>query len=361
MRTRWLRWVGLWTLLGLVSSTQLYFADPPGSWSGALRATLPDWYLWGLLSLVVLRLARRFRVDRANFGRHFLIHLGASLNLALLHLVAATALQEALHLAAGGSYPFVPNLLHRFTTFFHWDVLVYWGILAVAHALDYHRDLEERHLHAARLEARLAEARLQALTLQLQPHFLFNTLNAVAELMHEDVVAADRMLNRLAELLRWTLESAERQEIPLQRELEIVDRYLAIEQARFQDRLRIRLDVAPDVRPALVPAMILLPLVENAVRHGLAAARGSGQVGIRARREGSAGTLALEVWDDGGGAVLATAQDRPAGRGIGLANTRARLQQLYGEAHRFELRDGEGGGPGGLLVRLSIPYREAAA
>ena len=359
MRIRWLRWTALWTLLGLVSSAQLYFADQrvtghPYSWGEALRANLPDWYLWGLLSLVVAGLARRFRVDRANFGRHFVIHLGASLNLALVHLVAAVGVQALLHAAAGEPYPFVPRLLDRFTSFYHWDIVIYWAIVGVVHALDYHRDFEERHLHAARLEARLAEARLQALTLQLQPHFLFNTLNAIAELMHEDVAAADLMLGRLAELLRWTLESVHTQEIPLHRELQFVDRYLAIEEARFRDRLRVRVEVAPDVHPALVPSMILLPLLENAVRHGLGAAPGRGEVGIRARRERE--TLALEVWDDGAG--LREGRDSPTGRtGIGLANTRARLEQLYGAAHSFELVSGRPG----LVVRLAIPYREAAA
>jgi len=166
--SRWLRWLGFWTLLGIVSSAQLYFANQrfapaPYTWGEALAANLPDWYLWSLLALVVVWLARRFRVDRASFSRHFFIHLGASLDLALVHLVAAVGLQDGLHALRGESYPFAQKLVDNFTIFYHWNVLIYWAILAVVHALDYHRALEERRVHAAELEARLAQARLRAL------------------------------------------------------------------------------------------------------------------------------------------------------------------------------------------------------
>src|SRR6266542_355462 len=149
---RWLKWFGFWTLLGVVASAQLYLANhrfgpEPHTWSQALAASLPAWYLWGLLSPVVAWLVRRFRVDRANFGRHFFIHLGASLDLALLHLVAAVGIQDLLHTARSEAYPFAQQLVDNFTIFYHWDVLIYWAVLAVVHALDYQRD-------AAELEAR---------------------------------------------------------------------------------------------------------------------------------------------------------------------------------------------------------------
>src|SRR6058998_1670518 len=157
---RRLAWLGLWTALGLASGAQLFFADQrlalhPNAWWQALATTLPAWYLWGLLSLVVAWLGRRFRVDRANFGRHFFIHLGASLDLAVLHLVAAVEIQNLLHAARGEAYPFAQRLVDHFTILFHWNVLIYWAILAVVHALDYHRDLEERRRRAAELEAQL--------------------------------------------------------------------------------------------------------------------------------------------------------------------------------------------------------------
>src|SRR3989454_12110253 len=156
-----LRWFGFWTLLGLVSGVQLFLSEQrlalhPHAWWQALATTLPAWYLWGLLSLVVAWLGRRFQVDRANFGRHFFIHLGASLDLALLQLVAAVGVQDLLHAVAGEPFGFAQKLVDNFTLFFHWNVLIYWTILAVVHARDYHRDLEERRAALAALERRLA-------------------------------------------------------------------------------------------------------------------------------------------------------------------------------------------------------------
>ena len=155
-----LRWFGFWTALGLLASAQVHFAHQrfaanPHSWWQALESGLPEWYLWGLLSLGVAWLARRFQVDRANFGRHFFIHLGASLDIALLHVVATVAVQNALHAWRGETVPFAQSLVDQFTVFYHWDVLTYWAIVAVVHALDYHRDLEERRAQAAELEAQL--------------------------------------------------------------------------------------------------------------------------------------------------------------------------------------------------------------
>lgn len=356
MRRRWVRGLagfGFWSVLGLLFSTQLYLAERrlsphPSSWGQAIGAELPDWYLWGLLALIVRSLARRFRIDRENWERAVPIHFGAGLTLALLHLAFATAIQAVLRGAE--PYPFLPKLVDTFAASYHWNLLIYWAIVGLVHARDYARDAQEHRVRAAQLETGVAEARLQALTLQLRPHFLFNTLNAIAELIHEDPAAAERMVGRLADLLRRTLETGGSAEVPLATELELVDRYLDIQAVRFQDRLRVRWDVASEAREARVPAMILLPLVENAVRHGVSARPGPGEVGIRARRE--ADTLRLEVWDDGPG--LAGAGGSGPRQGIGLANTRARLAQLYGAAQRIELLDGAAVG---LVVRVSLPFR----
>ena len=345
-RTRaWFGYFALWTLLGLVFATQLFLAEQrssahPSTWWQALRSELPDWYLWGLLALVVGTLARRFRIDRSNWERAVPIHLGASLTLGFLHLVLATAIQVMLR--GSEPYPFLPKLVDNFAASYHWNLLIYWAIVALAHARDYAQDAREHRMRAA-------EARLQALTLQLRPHFLFNTLNAIAELIHEDPDAAERMVGRLADLLRRTLETDGSAEVPLATELELVNRYLEIEAVRFQDRLSVRWDIASETKNAGVPAMILLPLVENAVRHGVASRPGPGQVGIRTHKDN--GTLQVEVWDDGPG--LGEEAARAPGRGIGLANTRARLLQLYGPAQRLELVDRT---PGGLVVRLSLPF-----
>jgi len=162
---RRLRWFGFWTLLGVVSSAQLHFANQrfaahPPSWWQALATGLPHWYLWGLLALVVAWLGRRFQVDRANFDRHFFIHLGASLDLALLQLVAAVGVQDLLHAAAGEPFAYAQQLVDNFTLFYHWNVLIYWAILAVVHALDYHADLERQRVHAAELDDRQPTERL---------------------------------------------------------------------------------------------------------------------------------------------------------------------------------------------------------
>jgi DNA-binding LytR/AlgR family response regulator len=148
---RWAKWLGFWTLLGVVSSVQFFFAHyrfagAPPPWWEALAVNLPDWYLWGLLSLVVVWLARRFRLDRESFGRYFVIHLGASLDIALLQLVAAVSVQDLLHAAAGEPYAVAQQLVDKFTIAFHWNVLIYWAIVAVVHALDYHRAWEQRRV-----------------------------------------------------------------------------------------------------------------------------------------------------------------------------------------------------------------------
>ncbi|MGH7676026.1 MAG: sensor histidine kinase, partial [Gemmatimonadales bacterium] len=282
---RALAWVAVWTVLGLGFTLQLYlaesrFAERPESWWPALRAALPDWYLWGLLGLVVTRLARRLRVDRENWRRYLPVYLGVCLWLAFLHVMLSVGLQGALRVPTGESYPLVPKLVDQFAAVYHWDVVICAAIIAVAHAREYHRDVQAHRLEAAQLGARLAEARLQVLALQLRPHFLFNALNAISELVHEDADAADRMLTRLSELLRGTLEAHGAQEVPLEREIALVDRYLGLEQLRFRDRLAVQIDVADDTRAARVPALILLPLVENAVRHGLVGATGGGAVGV---------------------------------------------------------------------------------
>jgi LytS/YehU family sensor histidine kinase len=238
-----------------------------------------------------------------------------------------------------------------FTAHSSFYMLNYWGILAVSHTLDYYRKYRERELRTSQLEARLAQAQLQVLKMQLHPHFLFNTLNAISALMHRDVEIADRMIARLGELLRLTLASAGAQEVPLKQELDFIKPYLEIEQARLGPRLQVITQIEPATLTALVPNLILQPLVENAVRHGIAPRAKAGRIEIRAYRAGD--QLHLEVWDDGPGLTQAPPVNLKGG--IGLANTRARLQQLYGPAHRFDLRNGDSRG---LVVTLEIPFHE---
>ncbi len=207
--------------------------------------------------------------------------------------------------------------------------------------------LRERELTASRLESQAAQAHLQMLKMQLHPHFLFNTLNAVSALMHRDVDAADRMISQLSELLRAALEKDDRHESRLASELDLLHRYLAIEQIRFRDRLKVEIDVEPACLEAQVPRLILQPLVENAIRHGIAMRSAAGRLTIRARRRDR--RLALTVADDGPGVP----PNRPLRPGVGLANTRARLEQLYGDAYSLELVNAD---EGGFEVRLEVPF-----
>jgi sensor histidine kinase YesM len=227
-------------------------------------------------------------------------------------------------------------------------------IIGLSHGIDFYRRYRERELRASQLETRLAQAQLDALKMQLHPHFLFNTLNSISVLMADDVKAARRMLTRLSELLRASLENVGADEVLLKEELEFLKNYLEIEQTRFQDRLTVRMKVEPAVLDARVPNLILQPLVENAIRHGIAPRAHPGLIEIRAQRLN--GMVQLQVLDNGAGLGSATPQN--VLKGIGLSNIQARLKQYYGSDHRFEMREANGGG---LEVTIAIPFRNGAS
>jgi LytS/YehU family sensor histidine kinase len=229
---------------------------------------------------------------------------------------------------------------------FDWEMMTYWAIIGLSHALDFHRESQDRELTAAELRTRLAEANLQALQRQLHPHFLFNTLNTISALMHRDTEAADSMLERLSDLLRLTLDRVGTQHVSLKDELDFLRKYLEIEKTRFGERLQVHIEVELDTLDAAVPNLVLQPLVENALRHGIGPKIGGGRVDICARHEG--GDLWLEVRDNGVGL-----SEDAFHKGVGLTNTRSRLQHLYGDRHRFECHTPPGGG---LLVTVVIPF-----
>ena len=276
------------------------------------------------------------------------VHLVASAICSLVYMALRAWVGQAQSWLGGLRVSFAETFNPLVVKTFHLNLLIYWVIVSVHHAFDYYRQVQERELRAAELEKRLAQARLQALQMQLNPHFLFNTLHAISSLMHKEVEAADRMITRLSDLLRYALESTDAQEVPLRQELDFLERYLEIEQTRFGDRLAVRVDVAPDTLDALVPNLVLQPLVENAIRHGIEPRSQGGRIELRCRREN--GRLVLEVRDNGVGLS-------PNGKleeGVGLSNTRARLEQLYGEKHSFAFGEAPGGG---LAVRLELPFR----
>jgi two-component system, LytTR family, sensor kinase len=239
------------------------------------------------------------------------------------------------------------------------DLIVYWAIVGLAYARGYYQRYRERELRAAQLEALLARAELQALKLQLHPHFLFNALHAVAGLVRRGENAdAVRMIAGLSDLLRYVLDSADRQLVPLAEELAFLERYLDVQRLRFGDRLSAEIDAAPDTLGLEVPILILQPLVENALEHGLARRAGPGHLRLTARREED--RLVLRLRDDGRG--LAGGADGGEGTGdgagVGLENSRARLRELYGEGSALTLRDAEGGP--GAVAELILPARPAA-
>lgn len=349
------------TAVGVFFASRTYllynaYPDNQIGWGRALAPSLTSWYAWALLAPAILRLAARFRFERAGWKRSLLVHLAAGALFALGH-----ALLEHL---AGRVLPWLPEAsltLPFVVSRLHGNLLTYLAIIGGWNLVEAFRRARERDLRASRLEARLAEARLSALKMQLHPHFLFNTLHAISTLMHRDVDAADRTLARLSDLLRMTLENAGTQEVPLKEELEFLEQYLEIERTRFGDRLSVDVGVDPETLDVPVPTLILQPLVENAIRHGIAPRAGAGWVGIQAvRRDGG---IEITIEDDGPGLVTdapkadeARRRARP-GPGMGISNCRARLAHLYGDRGGLELREGP---RGGLLVSLRIPCMEAA-
>ena len=350
----WVSGFGFWTLIGLSFASQFYLssfkAGRPVTWGEAVVWSLGDWYVWAVMSLPIVKLARRFRFDDARWARNVAVHLAASAICSLVYMALRAWVGQAQSWLGGSRVSFAETFNPLVVKTFHLNLLIYWVIVSVHHAFDYYRQVQQRELRAAELEKRLAQARLQALQMQFNPHFLFNTLHAISSLMHQDVEAADRMITRLGDLLRYALESTDAQEVALRQELDFLNRYLEIEKTRFGERLAVRLDIAPDTLDALVPNLVLQPLVENAIRHGIEPRARPGQIDLRAWRED--GKLKLEVRDNGVG----LAPCRQPKEGVGLSNTRARLEHLYGELHRFELGNAPGGG---LAVRLELPFHPA--
>jgi signal transduction histidine kinase len=345
---RWTLGFCFWTLLGLSFASQFYISSAKAglavSWKQAVSFALGDWYVFALLSVPVIRLAHRFRFEVGIWKRSLCVHAIGSVLFSFAYMLLRACVGQWQSQASFNEV-FRPLLVKTW----HFNLLIYWVIVAVSNAFDYYRKYRERELHASELEKGLAQAKLQALQMQLNPHFLFNTLHSISSLMHKDIEAADRMITRLSDLLRAALDSAGTQEVPLQQELKLLELYLAIEKIRFGSRLTVKINIPPETLGAQVPSLILQPLVENAIRHGIEPRSRPGCIELRAQRQD--GTLALAVSDDGAGLDLR----EEIKEGVGLSNTRARLRELYGAAHRFELfRDTSGG----VRVELSLPLRE---
>ncbi|MFN2565963.1 MAG: sensor histidine kinase [Gemmatimonadaceae bacterium] len=343
----WLRWTlgfAAWTLVGVLFASQTYvgaaYTPRPLTWAQAFAIGLTAWYVRAALSPIVRWLTRRFPISRERLASRVFVHVAAGVAWSVGATVASQWVLTALaNVPRPGLSPVE----------FHASLLTYAVLVGLTQGADYYRRYRERELKAARLEARLATARLDLLRMQLNPHFLFNALHDLSELMHEDVERAERMVQDLSELLRLALRHLGEPEVPLSEEVSFLRRYLELEQMRFQDRLEARVDVDAEALSARVPYLILQPLVENAVRHGIAPRLERGRVEVRGRADGEA--LVLEVYDDGPGVAPQGGNER---EGIALRGTRERLRESYGAAHRFEMRDLAGGG---LCVRLELPLR----
>jgi sensor histidine kinase YesM len=351
----WLAFFALWTLLGLFFATQsyigyAYISKSQASWTQAISLALSEWYLWGLLSVLILALAKRFQIESGRWKSSLLIHLTISILFAIAHLAFYSCLVPFIGWSQTSRFSPLQLFQSFFIFKFHPNVLTYWAIVGVSHALDYYRQYQERKLRAAHLETQLAQAQLQALKMQLHPHFLFNALNAIQALIHEDPEAADRMIARLSDLLRISLESEHHQEVTLQQELEFLHRYLEIEQIRFQDRLTVEFNIAPDTLAERLPHLILQPVVENAIRHGVALRSTQGKIEISAKKEKD--FLKIRVRDNGPGLPKDT-KILLAG-GVGLVNTRSRLRQMYGDAQDMQLENSD---DGGVIATLAIPLQ----
>ena len=275
-----------------------------------------------------------------------LLHILFGAVFSLAHIVLFILVQGIFYPEA---FAFQESFAFWFVRRFHGNLFYYLTFVVISHAMEYYRRFRERETKASELEGRLAQAQLQALKAQLQPHFLFNTLHTIAELVHEDPESADRMITRLSDLLRMTLDQGTAHEVTLKQEIDFLERYIEIESARLGDRLKIEIEIAPDTSSAQVPTLILQPLVENAIRHGIAPFASPGRITVRSQREN--GFLRLEVRDSGPG----TASKSPVARsGIGLANIQSRLDQLYGSRHTFEVLNG---GQEGFTVNITLPFQ----
>jgi two-component system, LytTR family, sensor kinase len=355
-----LRWIwGAWAIPAILSGFNTYvqsrFSRQTPDWHWVLFNTL-DWFIYAFLTPFVFRFSRRFPLQRDSVRGSIWLHISAALGLCVVWAGMGTILRWVIFPtpAAASLNSYLQGFVSWIFTTLPFGVGVYFALVGIEHSLFYFQQVREREMQAAQLTAQLSEARLSALRTQLNPHFLFNSLNAITVLVRDqDTGAASRMLELLSDVLRQVLRADSSHETTLSSELNFLSRYLAIEQIRFSDRLRLDIQIALAVSQALVPIFLLQPLVENAIRHGIALRADAGVLEIRGAREGS--ELVLTVRDDGTGPFTSTTEQHSSGEGIGLANTRARLRTMYGVAAMLETRFEE---RGGFIATVRLPYRE---
>jgi two-component sensor histidine kinase len=353
----WWLVTAFWLFIALASALETSLLQSADMWQ-ALVVALVRLAPWILLTPMIVWASSVYPLERSTWKRSLWAHLAVCLlSLAVIGVFAYLSPPSPSisrpDQAEVGRLNREPRqtayvVLRRMT----YQLPIFWGLVGVAHALQFHERAKARERREAELESRLAQARLQALRMQLNPHFLFNTLNSIASLVQQQP-EAEEMIQALSDLLRLSLSASERQEVTLREELHFLDRYLLIEQTRFGERLRVEKQIEPADLDAVVPILILQPLVENAVKHGIEAQIAPGLIRIAVERVGE--VLRLTVSDNGRG--LAAAADGKLKPGVGLSNTRSRLKELYGGRASLELRPGK---TGGLSVQIQIPWRTAS-
>jgi two-component system, LytTR family, sensor kinase len=305
------------------------------------------WYVPALLAPVVVKLATKYQIRRGRLMTFAAVHVTGALAYSLIHTAAMLGTRALLmngRLSKGWWYAARVEYL----TQLDWMFMTYLFLVGLAHALEFRRESDRRAVDSAQLEMRLVEAQLQSLQRQLHPHFLFNTLNAIAGLMRSDVDAADRMMDRLGDLLRMTLNTSNIQEVPLKEELEVLQKYLDIEQVRLGNRMTVTIDIDPEALDAQLPNFLLQPLVENAVRHGIAPHAEPGLLSVSASRRDN--RLTIEILNSGDG--VPPHRLTLLNQGVGLANTRARLEHRYPNDHRLVFSNADPG----FRVTVEIPF-----
>jgi two-component system, LytTR family, sensor kinase len=358
LQIRYLTWITsltICTIIGLLLSIQFYikyktFHSEPTPFFKMMAYVMPDWLMWSVLMPLILRLSEHFRIEKGRWKVSISLHLLFSVVLSLIEVTASSGVVWLIFPPEQPSLEqFIQSVEYTALSYFHWNVMIYWTVVALSYLIDYYKRFHETESKTFKLQSELTEAELRALKMQLHPHFLFNTLNTISYYIYEDVDLANRMVTDLSDLLRKILDQSGTPEVTLKQELDLLDKYLDIEKVRFQDRLTIEIDIDPAVLDSLVPNLILQPLVENAIRHGIAPHATPGRIRIKTVKPN--GHLLITIADNGSGMP----RSKPAGsrEGIGLANTRARLQHHYGDEASMRLYNAD---TGGLVVELKIPY-----
>ena len=355
-KRRWLPWLALilmCNLFGLIDAFQGYVAanSSGGSiaWSRVYPMSIIGWNLWVLFVPLILRLVRRFPLARDTWRWTIVIFTVVGIVIALARAVIPVLMHFFVIYNSRFLRSYLANKYFDLISDFLLALVVFGLVFTFGQALNYYKQYRENELKASRLAAQLAQSQLQALKMQIHPHFLFNTLNAISSLQLEDPKAAQKMTARLGDFLRLTLENTGTHEVTLKREIEFLNCYLDIQRVRFGDRLTTTFNIEPESLDALLPNLILQPIVENAFQHGISQRIGPGSITVVAQRSGKA--LVLQVRDNGPG--LTKSDKRPLREGLGVANTRARLEQLYGAACNLELKNAR---EGGLVVTMEIPF-----